>query len=146
MIQKMSHVCIWVKNQEEARAFYVDTLGFELRTDVEMEGFRWLTVGPKSQPDLELILMEPAAGPTMDEETASALRALIDRGVLGAGVFATSDCQATYDELKAKGVNFRRPPTDQFYGKEAIMTDNSGSWFSLCEPKEHEPGAAAKGC
>ena len=145
MIQKMSHLCIWVTNQEEALAFYTDTLGFEVRTDVKMGEFRWLTVGPKTQPELELILMEPAVGPMMDEETANQLRSLIKKGVLGAGVFSTSDCKATFEELKEKGVNFLRPPTDQFYGLEAIMTDNSGSWFSLCEPRPQDPSKMPEG-
>ena len=67
----------------------------------------------------------------MDQETSEALRTLIRKGKLGSGVFATGDCRKTYDELTAKGVEFTQPPTERFYGVEALMKDNSGNWFSL---------------
>ena len=69
--------------------------------------------------------------PKIQVETCDALRTLVKKGVLGAGVFATGDCRKTYDELKAKGVEFSQPPTERFYGVEALMKDNSGNWFSL---------------
>ena len=143
MIQKMSHVTIWVLNQEEALHFYRDKLGFDVHTDVTMEhGFRWLTLNPKGQPDLEIILMEPKESPMMDKETASQIRALVQKGTLGAGVFQTSDCRKTYEEYKAKGVEFISPPEEKFYGIEAIMKDNSGNWYSMTQPGNH-PGKPA---
>jgi uncharacterized glyoxalase superfamily protein PhnB len=90
-----------------------------------------LTVTPKGQPDLEIVLMPTEPGPMMDQETSEALRTLIRKGKLGAGVLATADCRKTYEELKAKGVEFSQPPTERFYGVEALMKDNSGNWFSL---------------
>lgn len=139
MIQRLSHVTIWVLDQDAAFDFYVNKLGFEVHTDAKMDnGFRWLTVSPKGQPDLEIVLMPTAPGPMMDQETSDALRTLIQKGKLGAGVFATADCRKTYDELKAKGVEFSQPPTERFYGVEALMKDNSGNWFSLGSPL---PGA-----
>lgn len=67
MIQRQSHTTVFVLNQDEALAFYRDKLGFEVRTDMTMEGgFRWLTVGPKAQPDFQLILIEPKVGPMFD--------------------------------------------------------------------------------
>lgn len=138
MIKKMSHTTIYVNNQDQAYDFYVNKLGFEVRTDAKMEGgFRWLTVGPKNQPELEIVLMEPKPGFMFDEETVKQLRALIEKGVLGAGVFDTDDCRATYEELKRRGVEFLSPPEEKFYGIEAIMKDSSGNWFSLTQPKEH---------
>jgi catechol 2,3-dioxygenase-like lactoylglutathione lyase family enzyme len=132
MIQRLSHVTIWVLNQDEAFDFYVNKLGFNVHTDFKMDnGFRWLTVAPKGQPDLEIVLMPTEPGPMMDQETSEALRALIRKGKLGAGVLATADCRKTYEELKAKGVEFTQPPTERFYGVEALMKDNSGNWFSL---------------
>lgn len=132
MIQRLSHVTIWVLNQDEAYDFYVNKLGFNVHTDAKMDnGFRWLTVTPKGQPDLEIVLMPTDIGPMMDQETSEALRTLIRKGKLGAGVFATADCRKTYEELTAKGVEFSQPPTDRFYGVEALMKDNSGNWFSL---------------
>ena len=135
MIQKLSHVTIWVLDQDEAYDFYVNKLGFDVHTDAKMDnGFRWLTVTPKGQPDLEIALMPTAPGPMMDQQSSDALRMLIKNGKLGAGVFATADCHKTYEELKAKGVEFSQPPTARFYGVEALMKDNSGNWFSLSSP------------
>ena len=132
MIQRLSHVTIWVLNQDEAFDFYVNKLGFNVHTDFKMDnGFRWLTVTPQGQPDLEIVLMPTDPGPMMDQETSEALRTLIRKGKLGAGVLATADCRETYEELKAKGVEFTQPPTERFYGVEALMKDNSGNWFSL---------------
>jgi catechol 2,3-dioxygenase-like lactoylglutathione lyase family enzyme len=138
MITKLSHVTLFVNNQDEAKDFYVNTLGFEVRTDHTMEsGFRWLTVGPKSQPDLEIVLMEPKAGPMFDEDAARAVRSLLKKGLLGAGAFEVDDCRKTYEELKAKGVQFAGPPEERFYGIEAIMKDGQGNWFSMTQHKPH---------
>jgi catechol 2,3-dioxygenase-like lactoylglutathione lyase family enzyme len=140
MIARMSHTTIYVLNQQEALEFYTQKLGFEVRMDQTMEGgFRWLTVGPKSQPDLEIILFEVKAGPMMDEATAQQFRALIEKGRIGPGVFQTADCRKTYEELKARGVQFVSPPQDRFYGVEAILKDNSGNWFSMTQPAPARP-------
>jgi len=133
MITKLSHATIYVSNQDDAKKFYTEKLGFEVRTDVTMEGFRWLTVGPKSQPDLYIVLMEPKVGFMFDEATVKTIRELIAKGALGAGVFDTDDCHATYEELKKRGVEFLSPPQERPYGIEAIMKDNSGNWFSLTQ-------------
>ena len=136
MIQKQIHTTVFVLNQDEALIFYRDKLEFEVRVDMTMEGgFRWLTVGPKAQPDLQLILMEPKIGPMFDASAVEQLRSLVSRGVFGIGVFETSDCQATYDDLKSKGVHFLSAPTERFYGIEALVKDNSGNWFSLTQRK-----------
>lgn len=136
MIQKMSHVTLFVNNQDEAKKFYVDKLGFDVRTDATMDGgFRWLTVGPKEQPDLEIVLIEPKVSPMLDEESAAAIRTLLKKGMLGAGVFQVDDCRKTYDELKRKGVHFKGAPEERFYGTEAIMSDGLGNWFSMTQPK-----------
>jgi catechol 2,3-dioxygenase-like lactoylglutathione lyase family enzyme len=136
MIQKMSHAPIWVLDQDEARDFYTQKLGFELKNDVAMDdGFRWVTVCPPGQPDFEIILMSAKPGPHMDAETAAAFESLIRSGKMGAGVFSTPDCRKTYEELKAKGVEFTKEPSDEFYAVEAIFKDNSGNWFSLGQEK-----------
>jgi catechol 2,3-dioxygenase-like lactoylglutathione lyase family enzyme len=137
MIRKMSHATIFVNNQDEALAFYRDKLGFRVHTDAKVnEEFRWLTVCTNDQPDFELILMEPKPGMLMDEETSQQLRAIMAKGVLGAGAFHTDDCRATYEELKAKGVQFLSEPAERHYGIEAVFKDNSGNWFSLTQPSE----------
>ena len=137
MITKMSHATIYVKNQQEALEFYRDKLGFEVDTDAKIgEDFRWLTMRIKDQPGFEIILMEPKAGMMLDEESAAQLRSLIDKGVLGAGVFETKDIRKTYEELKARGVKFEGPPTEQSWGIATVFKDNSGNWFSLGQEKE----------
>jgi catechol 2,3-dioxygenase-like lactoylglutathione lyase family enzyme len=135
MIQRLSHTSIYVFDQDAARDFYVNKLGFEVRMDQSMEnGFRWLTVGPKSQPDFHLILMQ-VDGPNIQPDAAAALKDLLAKGRLGGGVFQTDDCRATYEDLKSKGVEFLSPPADRFYGIECVVKDNSGNWFSLTQPK-----------
>ena len=137
MIKRMSHATIFVNNQEEALNFYRDKLGFAVHTDAMIgEDFRFLTLNAREQPDFEIILMEPKAGMLMDEATATQLRAIIDKGVLGAGAFHTDDCHATYEELKSKGVEFVSEPAERPYGIEAVFKDNSGNWFSLTQPNE----------
>jgi predicted enzyme related to lactoylglutathione lyase len=137
MIQRLSHATIYVLDQDSAYDFYINKLGFEVRTDAKMDnGFRWLTVGPKGQPGFELVLMPTGPSPMMDQQTSDTLRALIRNGKLGAGVFETADCQKTYEELKAKGVEFMQPPTERFYGIEALLRDDSGNWFSMTQRKE----------
>ena len=133
MIQNLSHTTIYVLDQESARTFYVDKLGFEVRTDATMGAFRWLTVGPKAQPTLEMVLMPIAESPMMDAASAAALRALVEKGTLGCGVLETDDCRATYEDLMKKGVRFRGPPVQRPYGLEALLMDDSGNWFSLVE-------------
>ena len=136
MIRRMSHATILVNNQNEALEFYRDKLGFKVHTDAMVgEDFRWLTMCTSDQPDFEIILMEPKPGMLMDEETSKSLRAIMNKGVLGAGVFEADDCRATYEELKAKGVQFLSPPTERPYGIEAVFKDNSRNWFSLTQPR-----------
>ena len=132
MITKMSHVSIYVIDQDEAYDFYVNKLGFEVRTDAPMgEGMRWLTVGPKEQPDLEITLMPIKEGMMFTKESAEQMKNLVEKGTFGFGVFETPNIYATYEELKAKGVEFSKEPKKEFYGIEAVFKDNSGNWFSL---------------
>jgi catechol 2,3-dioxygenase-like lactoylglutathione lyase family enzyme len=139
MITKMSHVMIWVKNQQEALEFYRDKLGFEVDTDAMIGAdFRWLTMKIKNQTGFEIILAEPKAGMLLDEESAAQLRSLIDKGVLGGGVFDADDIYKTYEELKARGVEFKGPPTEQSWGTATVMKDNSGNWFSLGQEKDEQ--------
>jgi catechol 2,3-dioxygenase-like lactoylglutathione lyase family enzyme len=132
MITKLTHSTVWVLDQVAALRFYTEVLGFEVRTDARMDTFRWLTVGPPAQPDLELILAVPGP-PMLDPESAEQIRAMVAKGALGAGVFATDDCRRSYEELKARGVRFLTEPTERSYGIEATFRDDSGNWFSLTE-------------
>ena len=137
MVTKLSHASFFVNDQDKAYDFYVNKLGFKVNTDATMEnGFRWLTVSPPEQPDMEIVLF-PATGNGngFDEDVKAALKLLLDKGVMGAGVLQTNDCRATYEELKAKGVEFKSEPKEQFYGIEAVVTDGCGNWFSMTQPK-----------
>lgn len=132
MINKMSHVSIFVLNQDTAYDFYVNKLGFKVNTDAPMgPGARWLTVCPPDQPELEISLMAISEGMMFSKESAAAMRDLVKKGTFGFGVFETKDLLATYEELKAKGVEFTKAPTQEFYGFEALFKDDSGNWFSL---------------
>ena len=143
MITKMSHVLIWVKNQQEALEFYRDKLGFEVDID-EMfgENYRWLTMRIPTQSGFEIILMEPTASMMLDEESAAQLRALIDKGVLGGSVFDADDIYKTYEELKTRGVEFKGPPSTQSWGTATVMKDNSGNWFSLSQHQAAETASS----
>lgn len=140
MIRKIAKTTVTVLDQERAKKFYTETLGFELRYDFAMgegfedggAGFRWLTVGPPDQPDVEIILADPRMG--HDEETARQLRELVAKGALGTGVLTTDDCRKTYEELSARGVTFLSEPSERPYGIEAVFRDDSGNWFSLTQP------------
>jgi catechol 2,3-dioxygenase-like lactoylglutathione lyase family enzyme len=132
MIQRLSHTTIFVVDQEAALEFYVGKLGFEVRHDERMGDFRWLTIGPRGQ-DIEIILMTLQTGPMIDADSVAAVKGLLQKGAFGCGVLETDDCRKTYDELKAKGVEFKGEPAERPYGIEALMKDNSGNWFSVVE-------------
>lgn len=133
MITRMSHATVYVLDHDRAIDFYTNKLGLEVRTDAKMGDFRWVTVGVPGQPELEIALMEPKAGMMMDEETVSQLRSLVQKGILGGGVFETNDCAATYEQLKARGVEFRSAPEQQPWGIAAVLRDDSGNFFSLSQ-------------
>jgi len=138
MIQKMSHASLFVLDQDKAIDFYVNKLGFELKNNVPMgDNFKWVTVTPPGQPDLEITLLGSGPSPMLDEEASSHIRWLLEHEKMGAGVFDTADCHKTYQELKAKGVEFMGEPKEQFYGTEVLMKDGCGNWFSVTTPKPH---------
>ena len=138
MITNVSLVTVYCLDQDKARDFYVDVLGFELGTDVTMgEGFRWVTVRHPNQPELEVTLMTP--GPPLDADAADFIRRQLGKGQMGGLGLRVDDCRKTYEELAAKGVTFLQEPSDRPYGVEAVMRDVSGNWLVLVEPKEFTP-------
>ncbi|SRR5689334_2194736 len=138
MITNISLVTVYCLDQDVARDFYVDLLGFTPRTDVTMnEGFRWVTLSHPSQPELEVTLMTP--GPPLDEEAAEFVRRQLEAGKMGGLGLAVDDCRKTFEELSAKGVTFMQEPSDRPYGVEAVMRDNSGNWLVLVEPRDFKP-------
>ena len=138
MITRVSHVTVFVLDLDRARRFYTETLGFEVRSDATLDGFRWLTVGLSAQPDLQILLAYPAP-PMFSPEDADTVRALVAKGALGGGVLDTDDCRATHAALVAKGVTFLQDPAERPYGIEALFRDDSGNWSSLTEhPHAHD--------
>jgi catechol 2,3-dioxygenase-like lactoylglutathione lyase family enzyme len=134
MITNVSLVTLYVTDQDEARDFYVDKLGFAPHTDVRLgDGFRWVTIIHPDNPELEVTLMVP--GPPLDEEMAQAVRRALANGNMGGFGLRTTDCHKDYEDLLSKGVEFTQPPADRPYGVEAIMRDNSGNWLVLVEQK-----------
>jgi catechol 2,3-dioxygenase-like lactoylglutathione lyase family enzyme len=135
MITNVSLVTVYVTDQDEAKKFYTEVLGFEEHTDVAMgDGFRWVTVAHPDHPELEITLMLP--GPPLDEGVAEAVRRALANGTMGGFGLSTTDCHKTYEDLTAKGVEFVQTPADRPYGIEAVMRDNSGNWLVLVEQKE----------
>jgi catechol 2,3-dioxygenase-like lactoylglutathione lyase family enzyme len=136
MINRLSVVTTWVTDQNEALRFYTEKLGFEIRTDITAGDYRWLTVGLKSQPDLEIHLEVVKPGALLTQEEADQLAKLVEAGKLGMGPWKTDDCQKAYETLKARGVDFVQPPTDRPYGTiEAVFKDNSGNVMVLAQDK-----------
>lgn len=136
MINKLSVATIWVMDQNEALRFYTEKLGFEIRADFTNGDYRWLTVGLRGQPDLEIQLAAVKPGGGLTQEDVDQLTNLVEAGKLGIGPWKTDDCQKTYETLQARGVEFVQPATDRPYGIiEAIFKDNSGNIMVLAQDK-----------
>jgi uncharacterized glyoxalase superfamily protein PhnB len=127
---------LWVHDQDEALAFYTEKLGMEVRSDVtlpEMGDFRWITVSPPNQSDIAIVLMAIPGPPVMDEATAGQVRDLMAKGFAGTVFLTTDDCQASYEELKAHGVEFTEPPEQRPYGIDSGFRDPSGNSLRLTQ-------------
>ena len=136
---KLSNSQLWVHDQDEALAFYTDKLGWEVRADVtvpELGNFRWLTVGPPAQPDIAVTLMAIPGPPMMDAASARELRDLLGKGFAGTLFLTTDDVHASYEELKARGVEFLEEPEERPYGIDSGFRDPSGNQFRLTQVRE----------
>jgi len=133
---KIANAQVWVHDQDEALDFYTRKLGFEVRSDAtvpELDNFRWLTVGPPGQDDVAITLMAIPGPPVMDDGTAEQVRDLMAKGFAGAIFLATEDCQASYEELSARGVEFTEKPEERPYGIDSGFRDPSGNTFRLTQ-------------
>lgn len=134
MIKRVANGTLYVKDQNESLRFYTEVLGFEVRADMTLGDFRWLTVGPKDQPDFEIVLYQLKADPYfLSEDDVNTMTRLMEAGKLGGFVIKADDVQKTYEKLKAKGVSFQKPPTQEPYGMEAVFKDINGHSFSLSQ-------------
>jgi uncharacterized glyoxalase superfamily protein PhnB len=130
MLKSLATAMVWVHDQDEALAYYTDKVGLEVREDVtvpEMGNFRWLTVGVPGQEDVAIVLMAIPGPPVFDEQTREQIQELMAKGASGGLFFTTDDCRETYEELKARGVEFQGEPTEQPYGIDVGFRDPSGN-------------------
>ena len=135
-MMQIANAQVWVHDQDEALDFYTNKLGMEVRSDVtlaEMGDFRWLTVAPPGQEDVAIVLMAIPGPPVMDAETAEQVRSLAAKGFAGTVFLTTDDCQASYEELKSRGVEFTETPEERPYGIDAGFRDPSGNSFRLTQ-------------
>lgn len=140
---RIGNAQVWVHDQDEALEFYTTKLGMEVRADVtvaEMGNFRWLAVGPAGQPDVGIVLMAIPGEPVLDADTAAEVRELTGKGMTGTVFLVTDDCQGSYEELQARGLEFVEPPTRQPYGIDAAFRDPSGNNFRLTQVMEMVAG------
>ena len=136
MLKQLTHVQVWVLDQDEALKFYTEKLGMEVREDVtvpEMGNFRWLSVGVPGQDDVSITLMAIPGPPVFEEETQRKIQELLATGAAGGLFFSTENAQTTYEELKSRGVEFTQEPTEQPYGIDAGFRDSSGNHFRMAQ-------------
>jgi catechol 2,3-dioxygenase-like lactoylglutathione lyase family enzyme len=129
----ITHSSIHVLDQDEALDFYVGKLGLEVNADVDMGFMRWLTVSVPGEPGRQILLEKPGP-PAMDDATAGQVRDLVTKGATGFTGFATDDCRKTYEELRAKGVEFTDEPTEHFYGTDCALRDPFGNHIRIVQP------------
>ena len=133
---RVANAQLWVHDQDAALAFYTDKLGWEVRSDVtlpEMGNFRWLTVGPPGQDNIDIVLMAIPGPPVFDAETAEQIRTLMSKGAATAICLTTDDIYGDYERLKAAGVEFTEAPEERPYGIDAGFRDPSGNGFRLSQ-------------
>jgi catechol 2,3-dioxygenase-like lactoylglutathione lyase family enzyme len=136
MLKQLTHVQVWVHDQDEALAFYTDKLGMELREDVtvpELGNFRWLSVGVPGQDDVSITLMAGPGPPVFDEDTRQQIHGLLAKGASGGLFFQSEDVRKSYEQLKSRGVEFTQEPTEQPYGLDAGFRDASGNHFRMIQ-------------
>lgn len=132
----ISTINLWVRDQAEALSFWTEKVGFEVRSDAsfpEMPGFRWLTVGPKDQPDIEVVLMEIPGAPVFTDEQHTLVRTAMESGLIGALFLVTDDVQRDYENLSAAGVEFTEKPEQRPYGIDCGFRDPSGNQVRLAQ-------------
>jgi len=133
---KVSHCFIAVHDHDQALAFYRDVLGLEVRNDTNDEGMPWVTVGPKAQPDVNIVLEAPAANPNASPQDKKVMSQLLAEGVLRAVIFATDDCDATFEHVCRAGAEVLQEPMDQRYGvRDIAFRDPSGNMVRFSQKR-----------
>lgn len=134
MSQGVQVAGLYVRDQDEALAFYVEKLGFRVHTDARNGDYRWLTVQHPDQPSFQLGLFTPGA-PMLDAETAQMLRALVAKGAMPPLVLVVDDCRAASDRMRGLGVEFTQEPTERYGSVDASFRDPSGNGWKLVETR-----------
>ena len=134
MSQGVEVVGLYVRDQDEALAFYVEKVGFRAHTDVRNGDYRWLTVQHPEQPSFQLGLFKPGP-PVLDEGTAQAVRAIVAKGAMPPLVLSVSDCRAAYDRMLARGVEFTQEPIERFGTVDAGFRDPSGNGWKMIQAR-----------
>jgi predicted enzyme related to lactoylglutathione lyase len=134
---KLSNCFIAVDDHDKALAFYHGVLGLEIRNDVSYEGMRWTTVGPPSQPDVNIVLEPPLADPGASAADRQAMAELLAKGHLRAVIFTTDDCDATFEHIRASGTaEVLQEPIDQPYGvRDCAFRDPAGNLIRFNQTK-----------
>ncbi|GAB2638182.1 VOC family protein [Nocardia goodfellowii] len=131
----LSQCFVAANDHDEALAFYRDTLGLEVRNDVQAQGLFWISVGPKNQPDVTIVLEPAVADPNASEADKAAAAELLGKGLLRGVIFNTEDCDATFEQISAAGAEVIQEPTDQFYGvRDCAFRDPSGNVLRFSQP------------
>lgn len=131
---KVGVMGIYVRDQDEARAFYTEKLGFRVHTDVNGGAYRWLTVQSADQPDFQLGLFAPES-PAIDPASAQAARALTAKGAAPPLILEVADVRATYEAMRARGVEFTQEPIARFGSVDANFRDPSGNGWKLVQAR-----------
>jgi uncharacterized glyoxalase superfamily protein PhnB len=132
---KIASAHLWVHDQDAALKYWTEKVGMEVRQDVSLPdlNFRWLTVGPPGQDDVSIVLMAVPGDPVMDEATKKQVLDLTAKGFAGTVFLTTEDCQATYEKMKARVVEFTEEPHQMPYGIDCGFRDPSGNSVRLTQ-------------
>jgi len=132
----VSHTFITVSNQDQALQFYRDVIGLKVVNDVAFDGLRWLSLTPPAQPGVEIVLQVPEQYPDISPADRDAMAALVAKGLLAGVIFATDDCDATFEQLRAAGADVLQEPIDQPYGvRDCAFRDPAGNMLRFSQPR-----------
>ena len=132
---KLDACFLSVDDHDKAIEFYRDALGFEVRNDVRAYGMRWVTIGPPSQPDINIVLEPPAADPGISPSDREAISDLLAKGLLRGLNFKTPDLDAIFDRVQATGAEVVQEPMDQSYGRDCAFRDPAGNMIRILQTR-----------
>jgi catechol 2,3-dioxygenase-like lactoylglutathione lyase family enzyme len=126
----LKHCFIYVTDAEAALAFYREGLGLELRNDVANDGFRWLTLSPPAQPDVEIVISDYLGSSDADRDV---IAGLITKGAMNGAVFRSTDLDATFEKLRASGAEVMQEPVDQGWARDCAFRDPAGNMIRIAQ-------------